>query len=279
VNPQKQTILLTGAAGRVGKLLAPHLRQQFALRLCDIAPVAGEDGDEILQGDLADMDFARRAAADTAGVVHLAGLVASGVSFEDTLDANYRAVLALLESCRQEKVQRFVFASSHHTIGLHPSEGVLDEFAPLAPDSFYGLSKAFGEAACALYAHRFGIRTLVIRIGNADPEVVDARRERLWISGRDLAALVSIGLTAESLRYEIVYGVSNCPNALFRDDAAARLGYQPRDFASEHRAATFRDAQALGPSDGAGTVGGFFAVDPLPPALDRRRVTGEEPER
>jgi len=268
VKAEKKKILLTGAAGRVGSLLAPLLRARFALRCCDVVSLAGESDDEILHGDLANPEFARQAVAGTEGVVHLAGLVASRVSFEDTLDANYRAVLAVLEACRKEKVQRFVFASSHHIVGLYPSDRTYDEFAIPAPDGFYGLSKAFGEAACALYAERFGISTLVIRIGNADPEVVDARRERLWISGRDLANLVDIGLTTENLRYEVVYGVSQCPNAFFKNDVAARLGYRPQDHAGDHHASTFRTSSELGPDDGAGKVGGRFAVDSLPSALD-----------
>lgn len=264
MTPQKKNILVTGAAGRVGRLLTPLLRRQFALRLCDLAPIPHDPDDEILQGDLAGAAFARQAVTGMEGVVHLAGLVASQVSFEDTLDPNYRAVIALLEACRQEAVQRFVFASSHHIVGLYPSDRVYDEAATPAPDGFYGLSKAFGEAACALYAHRFGIRTLAIRIGNADPQVVDARRERLWISARDLANLVAIGLTAETLVYEIVYGISRCPKALFKNDAAERLGYRPQDDAADHHAPNFRQAAQLGPQDGAGKVGGVFAADPLP---------------
>jgi len=272
VPPRKKRILVTGAAGRVGRLLTPLLSRHFQLRLCDLAPIPQQSGAEILQGDLADANFARQAIAGVEGVVHLAGLVASQVSFEDTLDANYRAMLAVLESCRLEGVQRFLFASSHHILGLYPSDRVYDEFAPPAPDGFYGLSKAFGEAACALYAYRFGIKTLVIRIGNADPQVVDARRERLWISARDLANLVTLGLTANNLSYEIVYGVSKCPRALFKDDAAAKLGYQPQDDAADHHAPNFREAAELGLEDGAGKVGGVFAADPLPlfHALTRR---------
>ena len=251
-------IVVTGAAGKLGRLLAPLLGERFPLRLCDIAPVTAAPGDEGLQGDLSDPAFARRAVAGAAGVVHLAGLVASRVSFEDTLDPNYRAVLALLEACRLEGVPRFVFASSHHIVGALPADRQYDESAPIEPDSYYGLAKAFGEAACAMFARRYGVRTLVIRIGNGDPEVADARRERLWISGRDLAQLVDIGLTAPGLTYEVVYGVSECPNALFANDAARRLGYRPLDRAGQHRSPAF-DAETRWSA-----IGGVFMADELP---------------
>ena len=163
-------ILLTGAAGAVARLLIPVLQQHHKLCLADLQPLTGA-----LQGDLADPSFAREAVCGVDAVIHLAGLVASQVTFEDTLDPNYRSVLSLLEACRREKIRRFIFASSHHIQGLLSSQNNCAEPGPLAPDGFYALSKAFGEAACAMYAHRFGIRTLVIRIGNAHVQVVDGR--------------------------------------------------------------------------------------------------------
>jgi uronate dehydrogenase len=268
--PHRPLILLTGAAGKIGRLLTPLLRSTFALRLCDLHPMAlALPEDEAMEGDLADPDFARRATLGVEGVVHLAALVASRVSFEDTLNGNYRALLAVLEACRRQDVRRFVYAGSHHIIGLHSSHSLHDETATLAPDGFYGLSKAFGEAACALYAMRFGIATLVVRIGNADPQVADARRERLWISGRDLAQLVSIGLRRPDLRYEIVYGVSRCVAPIFSLDAAARLGYRPMDDAAGHHAADYRPLSAFREADGYDYAGGVFAADPLPDPLKR----------
>jgi len=265
----RKRILLTGAAGRVGRLLRPLLQQSYALRLADIQPVtATAPDDEVLPGDLADPATARRAVEGTAGVVHLAGLVAPAVSFEDTLAPNYRAVLSLLEACRHTGVDRFVFASSHHIVGLHPP-APLPADAPLAPDGFYGLSKAFGEAACALYARRFGLRALIIRIGNADPEVVDGRRERLWVSGRDLAQLIGIGLEHPALGCEIVPGTSICPDAFFGHEAAERLGYRPLDRAADNHAASFRPLSAMTAADGAGHVGGLFAASALPPPFAR----------
>lgn len=273
-----QRILVTGAAGAVGRLVTPLLRDKYRLRLCDLRPAAGSGDDEVFEGDLSDAEFARRVVRGVDGVVHLAGLVASLVSFEDTLDGNYRALLAILDACRHENVRRLVFASSHHIVGQLPSNRVYDEAAVPVPDSFYGLSKAFGEAACAMYAHRFDISTLVLRIGNADPQVADGRRERLWISGRDLAQLVGIGLTAEPLRYEIVYAVSNSPDPLFSNDAALRLGYRPVDDARDHRAPGFRPLSELPPEDGPWAVGGRFAADPIPAPLShterRNRALG-----
>ncbi len=266
-------ILLTGAAGRVGRLVRPLLQQAYALRLCDlVALAANAPDDEIVTGDLADPAVAAAAVADTTAVVHLAGLVAPAVSFEDTLAPNYRAVLCLLEACRHQRVPRFVFASSHHLVGLLPA-APLTAAASVAPDGFYGLSKAFGEAACALYARRFGLRTLTIRIGNADPAVVDGRRERMWISARDLVQLITIGIEHADVACDLVYGTSLCPDPLFPDDAAARLGYRPEDRAADHHAAHFRPFATLTAADGAGHIGGPFAAAALPPPFSRTHVS------
>lgn len=270
---RRKRILLTGAAGRVGHLVRPLLQSSYALRLCDLAPLsAAAADDEIVTGDLSDPAVAAAAAAGTSAVVHLAGLVAPAVSFEDTLAPNYRAVLGLLEACRQHRVPRFVFASSHHLVGLHPA-APLDPTAPVAPDGFYGLSKAFGEAACALYARRFGLRTLTIRIGNADPAVVDGRRERMWISARDLVQLITLGIEHPDVTCDVVYGTSLCPDPLFPDDAAARLGYRPQDRAADHHAAHFRPFATLTAADGAGHIGGPFAAAVLPPPFSRTHVS------
>lgn len=267
----RKRILLTGAAGRVGRLVRPLLQKEYALRVCDAMPLtAMADEDEVLQGNLADPALAARAVGGVDAVVHLAGLVAPEVSFEDTLEPNYRAVLSLLEACRQSTVRRFVYASSHHIVGLHPP-GTLGVDAPVAPDGFYGLSKAFGEAACALYARRFGLRVWIVRIGNADPGVVDGRRERLWVSARDLVQLFTIGIEHEAVNCEIVYGTSNCPDPFFPNEEARRFGYRPLDRAAENRTAGFRPLAAMSAAEGAEYVGGLFAATELPDPHRRTR--------
>lgn len=263
----KPILTITGAAGRVGRLLRPLLAERYHLRLVDIAdPQAGPD-EESLVGDLADGAVAAAAVDGAEGVLHLAGLVGPDFDFEATLRPNYLALIALLDACHAAATTRFVYASSHHVVGLHPAKDApFDAATPLAPDGFYGLSKAFGEAACQLYARRFAIPTLIIRIGNADPRVSDGRRERMWVSGRDLARLVELGLTAQNLVCETVFGVSSAPSPLFLNTAAKRLGYRPLDNSVDNHAADYRPLATLTVADGADWAGGLFAVTPLPRA-------------
>lgn len=119
-----------------------------------------------------------------------------------------------------------------------------------------------------MYAHRYGIRTLVVRIGNADPTVADARALRLWTSGRDMAQLFAIGATHPDLAYEVVYGVSICPEPIFVDPVATRLGYRPVDRAEAHLAPDFLPYDAMPARLGRDFVGGAYAVVDLPGPLE-----------
>lgn len=258
-----QTLVLTGAAGNMGRELRPLLRPTYRLRSTARQDLAPEGEESCLTGDLADPDFCQTLLRGADGVLHLAGAVGPGLSFEDTLDANYRVVLNLLEACRREGVKRFLFASSHHAVGLHPADVTLDHTSAPAPDGYYGLSKIFGEAAGAMYAHRYGLRVLNIRIGNADPKVVDGRRERIWLAESDMIQLVDLGMTHPDLHCETVYGTSICPKPIFDNRRAEALGYVPTGRPEQNHHPEFRPLSALNPADVA-YVGGHFASLTLP---------------
>jgi uronate dehydrogenase len=263
------TLLITGAAGRVGAAVRPYLRERFRLRSFDLRPLPDPaPNEESVIGDLTSARDLRGALEGVDAVVHLAAVHGHGLTFEGGLDANYRGTVRLLEATRQAGVGRFVYASSHHALGQHPQAGFDPAALPMAPDAWYGLGKSFGELACSMYAHRYGIRTLVVRIGNADPTVADARALRLWTSGRDLAQLFAIGVAHPEIAYEIVYGVSICPDPLFVDPVGERLGYRPVDRAEDHLAPGFLPYDAMPAPLGRDFVGGAYAVVPLPDPLE-----------
>ncbi|MCY1538457.1 hypothetical protein D9M68_739960 [compost metagenome] len=115
-----------------------------------------------------------------------------------------------------------------------------------------------------MYAHRYGISTLVIRIGNADEKVVDGRRERLWVSAADLVQIIRLGLSERAQAFEIVYGISNCPTPLLKNDSGFEQRYHPGDYSYENRSDEYRPFTYLTQKEGAGYVGGFFAMSTLP---------------
>jgi uronate dehydrogenase len=266
-----QTLLITGAAGIVGTALRPYLREHYALRLLDRRPVTDlSPGESEMVGDIADAAFVDQAVAGCDAVLHLACAHGTGIAFDATVEPNYHATLYLLEAAQRHGVKRFIFTSSHHVVGQYRTEpGKTFDDLPPAADSYYALSKVFGEAACAAWTLRYNLPTFVIRIGNADPKVSDARRLRLWTSARDLAQLTRIGLEHPDVRHEIVYGVSECPDALFTNARARALGYRPQDNAAEHLAADFLPYEAMDPiHSGRDHVGGSYAGALLTPLLE-----------
>ena len=259
-----KTLLVTGAAGGVAARIRPLLRDHYQLRLLDRIAVADPVANEsVVVADLADRQAVLQACEGVDAILHLACAHALDIAFEATLDPNYRGTLYLLDACQQLGIERLVFASSHHVLGAHPTGGFSGDDAALAPDGFYALSKVFGEAAVAMYAHRIGLRALSIRIGSAGDQAVDARRLRLWVSSRDLVQLIRIGLEHPRVQCETVYGVSRCPQALFANARARALGYEPQDHADDHRSTGFVELAAMPSSEGPHHVGGPY----IPQAL------------
>ena len=253
-----KTLLVTGASGRIASALRPILLQSYKLHLVDQKDVGPlEQGETLFVGSIADRTLVAKAASGCDAIIHLACVHGTHLGFEESLDSNYRGTLQLLEASVQAGA-RFVFASSHHIFGQLEKDSPVDETA-LAPDGFYALSKAFGEAACALYARKYGMPTLVVRVGNADPQALDARRQRLWISPHDLAKLVVLGVEHSDITYDIVYGVSDVKQPFFDNSRAFSLGYAPKDNADSNLAPTFTDYASMSEADGVGFIGGAYA--------------------
>ncbi|QGZ65560.1 NAD-dependent epimerase/dehydratase family protein [Paraburkholderia acidisoli] len=259
-----KTILVTGAAGGVAARVRPYLRERYNLRLLDLREACDLAANETaIVGDIADRDAVLRAAQGADAILHLACAYSLDIDFEATLDANYRAQLYLLDAAREHGIGRFVFASSHHVLGQHRVDGFAGDHASIAPDGFYALSKVFGEAACALYAHRHGIKTMSIRIGSATDTIGDGRRQHIWVSGRDLAQLIRVGLEHADVSNEVVYGVSRCAAPFFDNARATELGYVPQDSAQDNLSPAFVAREAMPASEGPDFVGGPYVPKPL----------------
>ncbi|RUM20640.1 NAD(P)-dependent oxidoreductase [Rhizobium vallis] len=228
-------IAVTGAAGRVGTLLRPLLRPDVEhLRLIDIhEPAELAENESFVQADLANLDEATAALNGIDGVIHLAG-IASGIDMNAILQANVLGTYNLYEAARINGVERMVYASSNHTTGFYPRGEVVSPLDPMRPDSPYGLSKCWGELVAGLYYDTSGIRTLSIRIGNAGTYPNSERAIAIWISARDLAQLVRIGLTHPLIAATVVYGVSDADEKWWDNDLATRLGYLPQDRPRDH---------------------------------------------
>lgn len=223
-----KTVLITGAGGVVGRFLRKELAGKYALRISDVLPVEPADGETFVRADLADMDAMLRATEGVDAFVHLGGYSVEG-SWEDILDANIVGCYNAFEAARSNGVRRILFATSNHAVGFYRRDQVIDHRVYIKPDSRYGVSKVFGEAMGSLYADKYGMEVFCMRIGNVGTEPIDKRRLSIWISPRDFAQLVTIGIEHPEIRFEIVYGVSNNRRSWYDNSNATRLGYRPVD--------------------------------------------------
>jgi len=222
-------IVLTGAAGGVGTLLRPALRGVAdEVRLVDLKPVDAGAGEVVMTGDLTDLAFARRALADCDACVHLAGIPEED-TFDAMLHSNVRGTWTVFEAARREGCGRVVFASSNHATGFYPIDQRIGPDVLVRPDSYYGVSKVFGEALGSLYHDKFGLRVACLRIGGARPKPVDERDLSIWLSPGDLGRLVVACLTSPELEFAIVYGASRNTRGWWDLEPGRRLGYEPQD--------------------------------------------------
>jgi uronate dehydrogenase len=208
------------------------------VRLLDIRP-----GPRIEVADLRDLVTVERAFKGVEKVVHLAA-VPTEAPFQDILDSNLRTTYNVYEAARSQGVRRVVFASSHHATGMYPRSRLIGPDDPVRPDSYYGVSKAFGEALGRLYAEKWDLEVACIRIGSFLERPLSVRNLSTWLSYRDGVALSQTCLDAP-LRFAIVYGISNNTRAWWDVSAARELGYHPQDNAEVFAGQVERDSSEL----------------------------------
>ncbi len=252
--------LVTGAAGGIGTRLRRLLKGVYPiLRLSDrVQPADLAPDEEFVAADLTDPAAMDRAVAGMQGIIHLGGLSVER-SWDEILQANIIGTYNLFEAARKGGVERIVFASTNHVTGFYRRHRRLGTAAIPRPDSRYAVSKVFGEALGALYADKFGLRVLAIRIGNVNDAPVDERRLSIWIKPEDLVQLIRIGLEHPGLRFEVVYGASANVRGWWDNEMAYRLGYRPAG-ESERWSAEALAAQSQLPADPIGDrlQGGSF---------------------
>jgi uronate dehydrogenase len=223
-------LLLTGAAGQLGRELRPRLKAY-----CDVLRVSDQNdlgmaavGEEIQTADLADASDMQTLLKDVNAVVHLGG-VSTEQAWAPILASNIVGMVNLYEAARLQGTQRIVFASSNHVTGFYRQDEVIDNKMPPKPDGFYGLSKAFGEDVAELYWARWGIETVSIRIGSALPAPKDRRMLSTWISFDDLERLVVSALTAPIVGHTIIFGMSDNQTSWWDNTHAKHIGYRALD--------------------------------------------------
>ena len=167
--------LVTGGAGFIGSHLVEELvRRGERVRVVDnlvtgkrqniahVAPV------EFIEGDLADLEVARRAVDGIDFVLHQAAIPSVPRSVQDPITsnrANIDASLNVLVAARDAGVKRLVYAGSSSAYGNTPTLPKV-ETMPTAPLSPYALQKLVAEQYCQMFTNLYGLETVTVRYFN-----------------------------------------------------------------------------------------------------------------
>jgi nucleoside-diphosphate-sugar epimerase len=248
-----KTIVLTGAAGNLGRKLRAALAGRYALRLID----KETQGDP----DVAAFDLSvwseswAELFVGAQAVIHLAANSRADAPWEDLLAPNIDAMLNVFHATVRAGVRRVIVASSNHVMGGYQNEcrpGQLTTDLPLRPgtryvahgaprdSSAYGATKLFAERVGRWYAERFGLSVIAVRIGWVRPgenlpENLPADRgdwfRQMWLSNRDFRQLMEGCLEAdEAIRFEVINGMSNNEGMPWDLKYTRQVvGYQPED--------------------------------------------------
>ena len=167
--------LVTGGAGFIGSHLAEALvRRGDTVRVIDNLStgnrrnIAHLPSVEFIEGDLADLDVARRAVQGIDYVLHQAAIPSVPRSVQDPITsnrANIDASLNVLVAARDAGVSRVVYAGSSSAYGDTPTLPKIETMAT-APLSPYALQKLVAEQYCQMFTRLYGLQTVTTRYFN-----------------------------------------------------------------------------------------------------------------
>lgn len=223
-------VLITGAAGRIGRTIAPLLPSEWELRRTDV--LSGHDLERL---DVRDLDACREAFTGIDAVVHLAAEPEPTAGWESLMPANVVGMYNVAQAAVECGVRRLVLASSMHAVSaqLESTQSRVDD--PPRPGNLYGATKAWGEALGAWVATTSQTSVVALRIGYFAEERPDPRNAlpmdaASWLSVRDAAELVRAAVDAEGVSFTVANGVSaNRHRVADLQATMQRIGYRPVD--------------------------------------------------
>jgi len=239
----RERILITGPGGRVGKEIVPLLREHFALRLLDAAPLKAIPlvaEDEFVQADIRDFAALRQACEGVKALVHLAAISDEDDFHTRLLPVNLEGVYHAFEAARQAGLKKVIFTSTGQTVLFYPKGEWVTPEMPARPWTVYACTKLFGEALARHYAEKHGMSMIVIRLCYFQPYDSEILRQpgdiqREWCSPRDLTQLLVKSIRAD-VPFAVFFGISNNTARSWDISNAQKLvGYEPMDDAARYR--------------------------------------------
>ncbi len=156
------TVLVTGAAGFIGRPLVSRLREASEVRV-----LALERSNVALQA--LDRDYWRKLGVDAIDAIfHIGAYIPKDVASADLVkpivESNVDGIAALLASL--PNTPRHLLFVSSVDVYKRVSRRTIDETSEVGPATLYGASKVFGEELIRSYARSTGCSYSVLRLGH-----------------------------------------------------------------------------------------------------------------
>jgi nucleoside-diphosphate-sugar epimerase len=229
-------VLVTGAAGLIGRKVTQALEAEHDLRLGDLRPL---DDPRWVPLSITNQDQVRDALHGMDAIVHLA--IASGHEgdFEDPafnqlrFDVNVKGTWILASMAAEAGIRRFVHTSSLMVVWGYPSPTSVAGDAPARPVGTYALTKYLAEKVCEQLARERGLSVVCLRIPKpVDLEEPGWKQRRLrpqWIAFPDLVHAYQLALSTPAVSFEIVTVVGESSRRRWDlSRAETVLGWRPR---------------------------------------------------
>jgi uronate dehydrogenase len=255
-------LVLTGAAGRLGSYLRGPLSDLCDnLISTDLVDEIGNtySGETYIKADLSNFDEVNELMDGAEMVVHF-GALSDEDTFDNILSSNIIGAYNVWEAAARNDVNRVIYASSIHAVGMYPKNEHIGINVPHRPDTFYGLAKCFAEDLASLYWDKKQIEAVCLRILSC-AKVTSVRALGSWLSYDDLILLVKRAIDAPTTGFSIIYGVSNNDRTPVDNSDAKFLGFTPKDNAEKFADKILANADKVNKNDRAQIFhGGPFAA-------------------
>ncbi len=219
-------VLITGAAGAIGSTLVRGLQDRYDLRGLDCVEMP--ELQDSLVGNIDDYDLVMRATEGMDAVIHLVNV--PGGEFGHSMQSMV-GTYNVFEAAKEQGARRIAYASRAGVLPQSFYPRTIQRTAAMLPkpESYYTISKVFGESIAYMYTARFAMEAVCVRIGNFNRERTLPEHPH-HLSHADCVSLFEQCLIHPGVRFETVFGVSDSDWPLYDLDHGRKvIGYYPQD--------------------------------------------------
>lgn len=166
---KSKKILITGANGQLGRVLAEELRNKYgrdAVLVSDIQKIT-EDQAPFEFLDILNTVRLKEIIGDhqITEIYHLAAILSAGGEYNPlkTWNINLNGLISILELAREFSLDKVFFPSTIAVFGTTTPRENTPQDVPLLPTTVYGISKTTGELWCNYYHKRYGVDVRSLR--------------------------------------------------------------------------------------------------------------------